>query len=122
MTLPGAGPSGRSAARRSPEIWYSFSSPLTPSTVYVFDPATQNERRRSSRRHRPSTPACFETRALFATSKDGTRVPFFLTAKKDLARDGSNPTMLYGYGGFSVSMLPTYRPDVPAWLEPAACG
>jgi prolyl oligopeptidase len=59
----------------------------------------------------------FETRALFATSKDGTRVPFFLTAKKNLALDGNNPAMLYGYGGFSVSLLPGYRQDVPAWLE-----
>jgi prolyl oligopeptidase len=59
----------------------------------------------------------FETTALFATSKDGTRVPFFLTAKKGLPRDGNNPVMIYGYGGFSVSLLPTYRQDVPAWLE-----
>jgi prolyl oligopeptidase len=42
----------------------------------------------------------FETRAMFAKSKDGTRVPFFVTARKDLKRDGSNPTVLYGYGGF----------------------
>src|SRR4030095_473569 len=58
-----------------------------------------------------------ETRQLFATSRDGTRVPFFLTGRKGLALDGSHPTMMYGYGGFSVSTLPTYRPDVPAWLE-----
>jgi prolyl oligopeptidase len=44
-------------------------------------------------------------------------VPFFLTAKKNLPLDGNNPTMLYGYGGFSISMLPSYRSDVPAWLE-----
>jgi prolyl oligopeptidase len=44
-------------------------------------------------------------------------VPFFLTAKKNLPLDGDNPTMLYGYGGFSISTLPTYRQDVPAWLE-----
>jgi prolyl oligopeptidase len=54
---------------------------------------------------------------MFATSKDGTRVPFFVTAKKNLALDGNNPTMLYGYGGFSVTTLPSYRQDVPAWLE-----
>src|SRR4029450_1522320 len=59
----------------------------------------------------------FETRQCFATSRDGTRVPFFVTARKDLRRDGRNPTMLYGYGGFSVDLLPVYRPDVPAWLE-----
>ena len=59
----------------------------------------------------------FETKAMFAVSRDGTRIPFFLTAKKNLPLDGNNPTMLYGYGGFSVSILPTYRSDVPAWLE-----
>ena len=45
------------------------------------------------------------------------KVPFFLTAKKGLALDGNNPTMIYGYGGFSISTLPAYRQDVPAWLE-----
>jgi prolyl oligopeptidase len=65
----------------------------------------------------PIDAAAFETRAMFATSRDGTRVPFFVTGKKGLKPDGRNPTMLYGYGGFSISVLPFYRPDVPAWLE-----
>jgi prolyl oligopeptidase len=115
--LPGPGAIGGIAGRQdSPDIWYSFSSPLTPSTVHRFDPATK-----SSTPFEQATPpvdtSLFETKALFATSKDGTRVPFFLTAKKNLPLDGNNPTMLYGYGGFSISMLPSYRPDVPAWLE-----
>jgi prolyl oligopeptidase len=59
----------------------------------------------------------FETKQFFAPSKDGTKVPFFLTARKGIARNGLNPTMLTGYGGFSISTLPTYRSDVPAWLE-----
>ena len=79
-------------------------------------PATKKSDGSRSRRRR-STPASSRRKALFATSKDGTRVPFFLTAKKNLPLDGNNPTMLYGYGGFSVSTLPTYRQDVPAWLE-----
>ena len=54
---------------------------------------------------------------MFASSRDGTRVPFFLTAPVTLPRDGATPAMMYGYGGFSVDTLPTYRPDVPAWLE-----
>ena len=59
----------------------------------------------------------YQTRQLFATSRDGTRVPFFVTARAGLRRDGATPAMMYGYGGFSVDLLPTYRPDVPAWLE-----
>ena len=117
VTLPGVGAVGALGGREdAPGIWYSFSSPLMPSTVYRFDPFT----RTSALFDPPVLPvdtSGFETIALFASSKDGTRVPFFLTAKKGLARDGSNPVMIYGYGGFSVSTLPTYRQDVPAWLE-----
>jgi prolyl oligopeptidase len=50
-------------------------------------------------------------------SKDGTRVPFFVTARKDVVQDGSNPTILFGYGGFAISLRPAYRPSVMAWLE-----
>ena len=117
VAVPGAGTVGAIRGREdAPDIWYSFSSPLTPSTVYVFDPASKK-----SEGFEVATPAVdtslFETKALFATSADGTRVPFFLTAKKNVALDGNNPTMLYAYGGFSVSTLPTYRQDIPAWLE-----
>ena len=117
VTLPGAGTVGGIGGREDePEIWYSFSSPLAPSTIYMYDPASKQ-----SKAFEPPTPpvdaARFETKAMFATSKDGTRVPFFLTAKKGLPLDGGNPTMVYGYGGFSISTLPTYRQDVPAWLE-----
>ena len=117
VAVPGAGTVGAIRGREdAPDIWYSFSSPLTPSTVYVFDPASKK-----SEGFEVATPAVdtsvFETKALFATSADGTRVPFFLTAKKNVALDGTNPTMLYAYGGFSVSTLPTYRQDIPAWLE-----
>ena len=117
IALPGPGAVGGIAGRQdASDIWYSFSSPLTPSTVHKFDPATKSSTP-FEQAMPPVDTSLFETKALFATSKDGTRVPFFLTAKKNLALDGNNPTMLYGYGGFSISMLPTYRPDVPAWLE-----
>jgi prolyl oligopeptidase len=117
VALPDAGTVGAISGREdAPDIWYSFTSPLRPSTVYVFNPASKK-----SDGFEVATPpvetSMFETKALFATSKDGTRVPFFLTARKNVARDGRSPTMLYGYGGFSVSTLPTYRQDVPAWLE-----
>ena len=117
ISLPGIGTVGAIAGREdSPEIRYTFTSPLTPSTVYRFDPATKS----SVPFEAPKVPVDlngFETKAMFATSKDGTRVPFFLSAKKNLPLDGNNPTMIYGYGGFSISEMPTYRQDVPAWLE-----
>jgi prolyl oligopeptidase len=117
VALPGPGAVGGIAGRQdSSDIWYSFSSPLTPVSVHKFDPGTKSSMP-FEQAAPPVDTSLFETKALFATSKDGTRVPFFLTAKKNLSLDGNNPTMLYGYGGFSVSMLPTYRPDVPAWLE-----
>ena len=117
VALPDAGTVGAISGREDlPDIWYSFTSPLMPSTVYVYKPASK-----ASDGFEVAKPAVdtsmFETKTLFATSKDGTRVPFFLTARRNVARDGKSPTMLYGYGGFSVSTLPTYRQDVPAWLE-----
>jgi len=117
IALPGIGTVGTISGREDgPDVWYTFTSPLSPTTVYRYDPAT----RMSTPFEPPKLPidlSGFETKALFATSKDGTKVPFFLTGKKGLALDGSNPTMIYGYGGFSVSTLPGYVQDVPAWLE-----
>ena len=117
IALPGIGSVGALGGREdSPDIWYSFTSPLTPATIYRYDPAAKA----STAFEAPRLPidlSGYETKALSATSKDGTKVPFFLTAKKGLTQNGSNPTMLYGYGGFSVSTLPVYSSDVPAWLE-----
>src|SRR4029077_14058596 len=62
-------------------------------------------------------PSLYTTERVFANSKDGTRVPLFITHRKDLKKDGSNPTMLYVYGGFDISEVPRFRPDVPAILE-----
>jgi prolyl oligopeptidase len=117
IALPGVGAVGGLTGRGDqPGIWYAFSSPLSPSTIYQYDPASKQSAPFEAAPP-PVDTSQFETLALFAPSKDGTRVPFFLAAKKNLPRNGANPTMLYGYGGFSISMLPTYRADVPAWLE-----
>ena len=117
VKLPGTGTVGAFTGRDDrPDIWYAFTSPLVPTTIHRFDQDNGTETTFEA-----STPpvdvSAYETLTLFANSKDGTRVPLFVTAKKGLAKDGSHPTMVYGYGGFSVSMLPFYRPDVPAWLE-----
>jgi len=117
VVLPDAGTVGAIRGRQDdPYIWYNFTSFLMPSTVYRFDPRTGTSEGFEVAPHVVDT-SVFETTALFAMSADGTRVPFFVTARKNIARDGSNPTMLYGYGGFSLSTLPAYRQDVPAWLE-----
>ncbi len=117
VALPGAGTVAAFGGREDEgEVLFSFSSPLFPTTVFSYDPSSK----KSTPFEAPTLPvdvSQFETKQLFALSKDGTKVPFFLTARKGLALDGSHPTMLYGYGGFSISTLPTYRADIPAWLE-----
>jgi prolyl oligopeptidase len=117
IALPGVGTVVAISGREdTPEIFFSFSSPLFPTTVFRFDPQSKS-RTAFEPPTAPVDAGRFETKEIFAMSKDGTRVPVFITSRKGIALDGSNPTMLYGYGGFSVSVLPTYRADVPAWLE-----
>ena len=117
VMLPGTGTvAGMGGREDAPEIFYAFSSPLFPTTVIAYDPRSKESTPFEAAKP-PVDVSQYETRPLFATSRDGTRVPFFLTWRKGLALDGSHPTMIYGYGGFSISTLPTYRPDVPAWLE-----
>jgi prolyl oligopeptidase len=117
LQLPGIGTlAGMSTREDTPDLFYGFTSPLYPTTVFHYDPATG----RSTPFGAPQLgfdPSRYETRQVFATSKDGTRVPMFITLRKDLPLDGSNPAMLYGYGGFDISTTPGFRPDVLAWLE-----
>ena len=108
-----SGPVGRFGRQ---EIFYTFTSPLYPVTVFQYDLAKGT----STPFEAPKLtfdPTLYTTERVFATSKDGTRVPLFITHKKDLKKDGSNPTMLYGYGGFDISEVPRFRPEVPAILE-----
>lgn len=117
LPLPGTGAlAGISGREDQDTIFFAFTSPLYPTTVFAYEPKAK-ERTPFEAATAPIDASRYETRALFATSKDGTRVPFFLTARKDVARNGQNPTMLYGYGGFAIATSPSYRPDVPAWLE-----
>ncbi len=116
-TLPGTGSlSGFTGREDSPLMFYAFTSPLFPTTVFAHDLSSGRSTPFEAGRA-PVDAARYETLQLFATSKDGTRVPFFVTMRKDLPRDGNNPTVIYGYGGFAVTNVPGYRPDVPAWLE-----
>jgi prolyl oligopeptidase len=99
-----------------PEIFYAFTSPLQPTTAYVYD-AKANTSQPFDPPKLTFDPAGFVTERVFYHSKDGTRVPMFLTHRKDLVKNGENPTMINAYGGFSISWLPGFRPDVIAWVE-----
>ena len=117
IALPGEGAVlGLRGRQDAPEIFYSYTSPLDPATVFSYDPRSG----RSTPFEAPRVMAdkgAYESRQQFAISRDGTRVPYTITSRKDLHRDGSTPTLLFGYGGFSDSLLPSYRPHAIAWVE-----
>ena len=117
VTLPGIGAAGGIAGERNDrDFFYSFTSFLQPPTIYLFD----LERRTSLVYREPTATfdrSLYETRQLFVTSSDGTRVPMFVTARRGLALDGRNPTLMYAYGGFNASMTPAFSPTAVAWLE-----
>lgn len=99
-----------------PETFYSFTSFTTPAAIYRYDVATG----KSTLFKQPKVafdPSPFETKQVFYTSRDGTKVSMFLTHRKGLTLDGSNPTVLYGYGGFSIPMVPAFSVANVAWLE-----
>ena len=107
---------GISARNDSKTIYYGFTSFLYPASVYRYDlrdgasheffkPAVQFD------------PAPYEVKQVFYPSKDGTKIPMFIVAKKDVKLDGANPTILYGYGGFDITITPAFNPMLPIWLE-----
>jgi prolyl oligopeptidase len=117
IPLPGVGTVGGLSGRNdTPELFYLYTSQLSPSTVYRYDFKTGKTASFEAEKPR-FDPAGYETKEVFCNSKDGTRVPLFITSRKGLARDGNNPTVLEAYGGFDISLTPSYDPDVPAWLE-----
>ena len=117
LPLPGIGTVGELNGKQDDdELFYSFTSFLYPTTVYRYD--LKNRRNELFRAPKVAfDPSKYETRQVFFTSKDGTRVPMFITAKKGLVLDGTNPTLLYAYGGFNISMTPTFSSANAAWLE-----
>ena len=117
VSLPGAGSlSGLSGRESSSLLFYAFTSHLYPMTVFSYDVVTGASLPFEAAAA-PVDVSQYETVQAFAVSSDGTRVPFFMTSRKNLPRNGQNPAMLYAYGGFSISLMPGYRPDVPAWLD-----
>lgn len=118
LDLPGIGSVGvtMSGDPEHPELFFGFTSFLAPGTIYRADVATGTQAVfRAPRLQFDPTP--FVTEQVFYRSNDGTRVPMFITRRKDLPRNGANPTLLYAYGGFDVNLLPAFDPAIIAWLE-----
>jgi prolyl oligopeptidase len=117
LTLPAIGTAvGFAGKRTDTETFFQFTNFTTPAAVYRLDMKT----RRSTIYRQPRlkfNPDEYETTQIFYTSKDGTRVPMFLSHKKGLARNGMNPTLLYGYGGFNISLRPEFSSANLLWME-----
>lgn len=118
VKLPGIGSAGGFGGKRfDSETFYSYSSFNAPPTIYRYDMKTGDSTmfRESKVKFDPTQ---YEVKEVFYTSKDGkTRVPMFLTYKKGIKLNGTNPTLLYGYGGFNAAMTPGFSPARIAWLE-----
>ncbi|MGI4739272.1 MAG: prolyl oligopeptidase family serine peptidase [Janthinobacterium lividum] len=117
VALPAIGTAGGFGGRRTDAVlYYAFTSFTYPTTIYQYDPATNT----STVFKAPTVdvqPADYVTTQVFYASKDGTRVPMFITHKKDLVLNGQNPTYLYAYGGFNVSLTPGFSVARLLWLE-----
>jgi prolyl oligopeptidase len=117
VELPGIGTAGGFSGKRSDsETFYTFSSFATPPSIYRYDLTTgKSSLFRTSKVK--FDPADYVVEQVFYKSKDGTRVPMFITRRKDVKPDGNNPTILYGYGGFNISLTPNFSIARVAWLE-----
>ena len=117
ISLPGAGTaSGFGAKKQDKEVYYSFTNYLTPVTIYRFDPLTGN----SEIFKKPVVAfnaGEYESVQIFYNSKDGTKIPMIITRKKGIALNGKTPTILYGYGGFNISITPWFSIDIALWLQ-----
>jgi prolyl oligopeptidase len=118
IDLPGLGTvTGLEGRADDTQVYYGYSGFATPPSIYRVD---LKDGHVSAWRTPASTgfvPADYETRQVFCKSKDGTRVPVFITSRKAAKLDGANPTILYGYGGFNISVTPNFSPLVAAWVQ-----
>lgn len=117
IALPGVGSSsGFSGKIKDKTLYYSFTNYITPSSIYVYDPSDGS----STLFKKPKVgfdSDNYESKQVFYTSKDGTKVPMIITYKKGTKLDGNNPTILYGYGGFNISLTPSFSIVNASWLE-----
>ena len=117
VDLPGIGTaSGFSAKEYDEELYFSFTSFTDPSTIYKYD----IDSGKTTLHRRPKVdfnPDDYVTEQVFFNSKDGTRIPMFIVYKKGMEKNGKNPTDLYSYGGFNISLKPSFSSVRIAWLE-----
>ena len=117
VELPGIGSAGGfNGKRHDTETFYVFTSFTTPSTIYRYD-MTSGESTVFRQPQVDFNPDGYETKQVFYSSKDGTKVPMFITHKRNLSLNGSNPTYLYGYGGFNISLTPSFSISNLVWME-----
>lgn len=117
ITLPGLGTAGGFGGKKEEKtLYYSFTNYTTPGTIYSYDPKTG----KSDLYQRPKVDFNsddFESKQVFYASKDGTKIPMIITYKKGTKLDGKNPTILYGYGGFNISLTPSFSISNAVWME-----
>jgi prolyl oligopeptidase len=117
IQLPGVGTAGGFGGKKKEKtLYYSFTNYITPGSTFSFEPATGI----SAVYEKPKVDfdsEKYESKQVFYTSKDGTKIPMIITHKKGLKLDGTNPTMLYGYGGFNVSLTPSFSIANAVWME-----
>jgi prolyl oligopeptidase len=117
IELPGIGSvRGLSGKREDKEMFFGFASFLFPYTAYRYD-FEKDEVSVFRKAEIDFDASQYVTRQVFATSKDGTRIPLFITHKRGMKLDGSNPTLLYGYGGFNIGLTPYFSVSILPWLE-----
>ena len=117
VKLPGIGTAaGFGGKKQEMTLYYSFTNYVTPSTIYSYDPNT-GESKIFQKPNVDFNSENYTSKQVFYTSKDGTKIPMIITYRKDLKLNGKNPTILYGYGGFSVSLTPSFSIANAVWME-----
>lgn len=117
IKLPGYGTLGFSTDSKSPETYYSFTSFTSPSTVYSYDIESGESKLVRTPEIEGFNPDDYVTEQVFYPSADGTKIPMFITYKKGIKPDGTNPVYLYGYGGFNITLNPSFSANRLLWLE-----
>ena len=117
IEFPTYGTASFSSGKKSDEIFYSFSSFVYPSTIYKYNIADNSSEQYKATTVDGLNPEDYITEQIFYKSADGTEVPMFIVRKKDLKADKSNPVYLYGYGGFNITLNPSFSANRLFWLE-----